>query len=137
MPDKIEDIMFAPCGMNCTVCYKHVSIRKRGKPCEGCLKGDLGKPEHCRKCNIKSCVQEKGHVHCFKCADFPCKLMKNLEKSYIKRYNASLVENGKIADEKGVSAFLEQDRQKWTCSKCGGAFSLHDGACSECGNNEH
>ena len=23
MPEKIEAIMFAPCGMNCLVCYKH------------------------------------------------------------------------------------------------------------------
>lgn len=136
MPDRIENIMFAPCGMNCAVCYKHVGIRKNGKPCEGCLKGDLGKPEHCRKCNIKSCVQDKGHTHCFKCADFPCKLIKNLERSYIKRYNTSLVEGSKIVNEKGLSAFLEQERQKWICPKCGGAFSLHDGACSECGNTE-
>lgn len=52
-------------------------------------------------------------------------------------YRSSLVENGKTAKEKGISAFLEQDRQKWTCLKCGGAFSLHDGVCSECGNNGH
>ena len=44
MPDKIEDIMLAPCGMNCTVCYKHIGIRKRVEPCVGCLKDDLSKP---------------------------------------------------------------------------------------------
>jgi len=137
MPDKIKNIMLAPCGMNCTVCYKHVGVRKYGKPCEGCLKGDSGKPEHCRKCNIKSCVQEKGYTHCFECTDFPCKLIKNIEKSYNKRYGTSLVENSRMAKEKGIAAFLEQDRQKWICSKCGGAFSLHDGACSECENTEH
>ena len=136
MPRIIEDIMLAPCGMNCAVCYKHVGIRKYGKPCEGCLKGDLGKPEHCRKCNIKSCAQEKGYAHCFECANFPCKLIKNLEKSYNKRYGTSLVENSKTALENGITPFLEQDRQKWTCVKCGGAFSLHDGACSECCNTE-
>ena len=134
MPDKIEDIMLAPCGMNCTVCYKHVGVRKYGKSCEGCLKGDLGKPEHCRKCNIKSCAQEKGYTHCFECANFPCKLIKNLEKSYNKRYATSLVKNSRTAQAEGITVFLEQDRQKWTCSKCGGAISLHDGACSECGN---
>ena len=29
MPDKIENIMLAPCGVNCMVCYKHVQIRKK------------------------------------------------------------------------------------------------------------
>lgn len=136
MPEKIDDIMLAPCGMNCVVCYKHVGIRKHAKPCEGCMKGDDGKPEHCRKCNIKSCAQEKGYAHCFECGDFPCKLIKNLEKSYNKRYNASLVENSLTAKKNGAAAFLEQDRVKWTCTQCGGAFSLHDGVCSECGNNK-
>lgn len=38
----IEAIMFAPCGMNCKVCYKHCYHKK---PCDGCLKSDRGKPE--------------------------------------------------------------------------------------------
>lgn len=133
MPDVIKDIMLATCGMNCAVCYKHVGIRKSGKPCEGCLKGDAGKPEHCRKCKIKTCVQEQGYTRCLECEGFPCKLIKNLEKSYNKRYHASLVENSRTAQDIGISAFLEEDRRKWTCAGCGGAFSLHDGVCSECG----
>lgn len=28
MPDKIDEIMFAPCGMNCMVCYKHCYTKK-------------------------------------------------------------------------------------------------------------
>ena len=28
MPDTIENIMFAPCGINCAVCYKRVGTRK-------------------------------------------------------------------------------------------------------------
>lgn len=136
MPETIENILFAPCGMNCAVCYKHVSIHKPRTPCEGCLKGDLGKPEHCRKCHIKSCAQKKGYTHCFQCAAFPCNLINRLEKSYTKRYGTSLIENCRIAQEEGVAFFLEQDRKRWTCPKCQGAFSLHDGFCSECGNTE-
>ena len=137
MPEKIEDSMLAPCGMNCAVCYKHVGTRKNAKPCAGCLRGDANKPEHCRKCNIKSCTQEKGAAHCFNCSEFPCKLIKNLEKSYIKRYNVSLVENSRTAKEKSISTFLVHDRQKWACADCGGAFSLHDGVCSDCGGSRH
>lgn len=135
MPKKIEDIMLAPCGMNCAVCYRHVGIRKRAEPCEGCLKGDAGKTESCRSCNIKNCAQSKGYTHCFECGDFPCRLINNLEKSYVKRYNVSLIRNSQMAKEAGVAAFLEQDRRKWTCAKCGWAFSLHDGVCSECGHS--
>ena len=132
MPDKIEDIMFAPCGINCAVCYMHVKIRKNTDSCEGCVVGDTGKPEYCRKCNIKSCTREKGHSHCFECETFPCKLIKNLEKNYNERYDTSILKNSKTAKEKGISLFLEQDRQKWACQKCGGTISLHDRVCSEC-----
>jgi hypothetical protein len=136
MPEMIENIMLAPCGMNCAVCYKHVEMRKYAKPCGGCLKADTDKPEHCRKCAIKNCAQGKGFVHCFECEDFPCKLIKNLEKSYVKRYGVSLIENCQIAKEKGIPEFLEHDRRKWTCTGCGGAFSLHDGICSDCNGNK-
>lgn len=34
IPDVIEEMMLAPCGMKCAACYKHVGIKKRAKPCE-------------------------------------------------------------------------------------------------------
>lgn len=37
MPDKIDDNMLAPCGMNCAVCYKHVGMGRRDQICAGCL----------------------------------------------------------------------------------------------------
>lgn len=37
MPEKIEPAVFASCGMNCLVCYKHFFHKK---PCAGCLKSD-------------------------------------------------------------------------------------------------
>lgn len=75
--EKMDTAMFAPCGMNCLVCYKHCYHKK---PCAGCLNSDMGKPEHCRKCKIKDCIKGKGLSYCFECPDYPCKLIKNLEK---------------------------------------------------------
>ena len=132
--DTIEDIMLAPCGINCLVCYRHAGIRKSGKPCAGCLKRDLDRLEHGRKCHIINCVKEKGFAHCFACDDFPCKRIKALEKNYNKRYHISLIANSMMAKEQGVQAFLAQDCIGWTCAQCGGLFSLHEGICSECGN---
>ena len=91
--ENIDAIMFAPCGMNCKVCYKHCYHKK---PCAGCLNSDKNKPEHCRKCKIKDCIKGKGLSYCFECSDYPCKLIKNLEKSYNKRYQASLMENSEF-----------------------------------------
>lgn len=129
MPESIEEIMFAPCGMNCKVCYKHCYHRK---PCKGCLKGDVEKPEHCRKCKIKDCIRSKSLSYCFECLDFPCKKIKYLEKSYNKRYQASLIENSEFVQRHGLEKFMEQQKEKYTCSKCGGIISIHDKECGEC-----
>lgn len=130
MPEeKIDTAMFAPCGMNCMVCYRHCS---HPKPCAGCLNSDMGKPGHCRKCGIKDCVGQKGLPYCFACSDFPCKFIKNLEKSYNKRYQASLIENSRFVQRHGLDMFMQTQKETYTCSKCGGIISVHDGACSEC-----
>lgn len=130
MPAAIDASFFAPCGMNCMVCYKHCYAKK---PCAGCLPGDEGKPAHCRKCRIKECIQAKGHAYCFACADFPCKFIKSLEKSYNQRYHASLLQNSLAVQAEGMAAFMRRQRDTYTCPACGGVVSLHDAACSECG----
>lgn len=126
---KIDTSMFAPCGMNCKACYKHCYHKK---PCAGCLNSDLGKPEHYRKCKIKACVKEKKLSYCYECLDYPCKLIKNLEKSYNKRYQASLMEHSAFVKVYGLDKFMEQQKIKYTCLKCGGIISIHDRECSEC-----
>lgn len=129
MPDRIEPIMFAPCGMNCMVCYKHCCHKK---PCAGCLNSDLGKPEHCRKCKIKDCVMNQQLTYCFECSKYPCKQIKQLEKSYNTCYNASLIENSQTVKEQGLAVFLKQQTRKYICPECGGIISIHDAECSEC-----
>lgn len=133
MPEKIDTEMFAPCGMNCKVCYKHCNIKKTIRSCGGCMADSIGKPEHCRKCRIKDCVQSKGISYCYECIAFPCKLIKNIERSYSKRYKESLIENSIIVRHDGISCLMEAHKQKYACSKCSGIISLHDKVCSECG----
>lgn len=130
MPTRIETDMFAPCGMNCKVCYRHCGHKK---PCDGCLKSDDGKPEHCRKCGVKDCARQHGVIYCFACPEFPCKRIKSFEKSYNRRYQASLVDNSKSVREQGLERFMCAQRERYTCRKCAGIISLHDRACSECG----
>lgn len=92
----------------------------------------MGKPEHCRKCKIKDCVKDKKLSYCYECLDYPCKLIKNLEKSYNKRYQASLMENSAFVKEDGLDKFMEQQKIIYSCYKCGGIISIHDRECSEC-----
>lgn len=102
--ENIDTGMFAPCGMNCLVCYKHCYHKK---PCAGCLNSDKGKPEHCRKCKIKECIKIKELSYCFECSEYPCKQIKNLEKNYNKRYQASLMENSEFVRQFGLEKFMD------------------------------
>ena len=130
MGNSIPENMFAPCGMDCAVCY--VRLKKK-KACEGCRGADTAQPEHCRKCAIKDCAFSKGFGFCFECTEFPCQTIKRLDKSYRERYGVSLIENGRAAADYGLGVFMEQERARWECVECGGVVSLHDGFCSECG----
>lgn len=130
MPKENIDIhMFAPCGMNCEVCYRHCYHKT---PCGGCLNRDQGKPEHCRKCKRKDCIHKKSLSYCFECSEYPCKRIQDLEKSYNHRYQASLIENSRFVQAHGFEHFMDQQKNKYTCPKCGGIFSIHDQECSEC-----
>ncbi len=106
--EGISSDMFAPCGMNCMVCYKHCYHKK---PCAGCIPGDEGKPEHCRKCKIKDCVIEKEWSYCYECPEYPCRQMKSLEKSYNTRYHASLLENSRMVQAQGMEIFMEKQKR--------------------------
>jgi hypothetical protein len=128
MAESIPESLFASCGMNCLVCYVYLRAKK---PCGGCLSESPGKPAHCRTCAIAGCTKEKGHQYCFECIDFPCGKIKNLNKSYVKRYGVSLIENSLAAKKSGIVVFLASEREKWMCH-CNGIISLHDGYCSEC-----
>jgi len=130
MPELIDNNMFAPCGMNCMVCYVHLKTKKA---CSGCLVNDVNKPERCKTCVIKMCAAEKGFTYCYQCSDFPCKRIKNMERSYTKRYGTSLVENSSFVKESGLELFMKQEKEKWICEECGCVVSLHDKECSECG----
>lgn len=85
MPDAIPENMFAPCGMNCMVCYKHCTVCKSVRPCAGCLNGDEGKPRHCRACAIRDCCREKGLRYCLDRVPLPAPEPSGKKLSYALR----------------------------------------------------
>ena len=130
MPEAIGSQLFAPCGMNCMVCFAHCSTKKA---CGGYLGTDESKPGHCRTCLRKNCAAERELSYCYECSDFPCRRIRDLDRSYRKRYGVSLIEQSLFVKENGIELFLENERKRYTCAACGGVISLHDHRCSECG----
>jgi hypothetical protein len=129
MVATIPVTMLAPCGMNCALCYAHL---RKSKPCLGCRGPDESKPKHCRQCRIYNCAQGYDVRYCVDCPVFPCVVVKRLDKSYRQRYQVSLMDNARRLKAVGVEQYLHEERETWLCP-CGGAISLHDRICSECG----
>lgn len=42
------------------------------------------------------------------------------------------MENSEFVRQHGLERFMEQQKWKYTCPKCGGIISIHDRECSEC-----
>lgn len=127
--ENLDRHWFAPCGMHCKVCYRHCAHQK---PCMGCLASEEDRAAHCRSCNIRDCAQSKAVLYCFLCPAFPCKRVKALDASYRKSYGVSLIENSRLAQTHGLEGFLALQKETYTCPRCGGVISMHDGICSEC-----
>jgi len=130
MPASLPTADFAPCGIDCAACYARL---RRKDPCPGCLSRGAGKPAHCEDCGIKGCAASRGTKRCFSCAEFPCSLVKRIDKRYRTGYGIDLVGNGVAAREAGLGAFMETERKRWLCPSCGGIVDMHRRTCSECG----
>jgi hypothetical protein len=129
MPDKLPLRLFAPCGINCGACYAHL---RQKNVCPGCLYPDEGKHEYCRTCSIKACAQDRGVKRCYACKDFPCAMIKRINKRYLTSYGVGLIENGLAVRSIGLREFMASEKIKWSCRACGGIINLHRSVCSEC-----
>ncbi len=129
---NVQDNSMAPCGMNCATCIAYLRV---AKPCPGCRSVNNGsKPKHCDSCVIKNCeyLAQTKSGFCFDCPKFPCIRMKNLDKRYRRNYGISLLENLNYIKQKGISAFIENEQNRWKCQSCGSVLCVHRGHCLHC-----
>ena len=128
----MNSLLIAQCGMNCSVCIAYL----RGKnKCPGCRLFNKSEPVTIAKCRIKNCTAFKRSKSkfCFECKEFPCKLIKQMDKRYRTRYNMSTIENLNNIKKLGMREFIKNEKIRWTCSQCGGIICVHRGYCYSCG----
>jgi len=122
--------------MNCSVCSAYLALKfdlkKKGfgrTYCAGCLP----RGKNCAFMKKQCGLLGQGLVRfCFLCADFPCRRLEALDKRYRTFYHMSEIENLNFLKERGVEAFLEKERAKWRCNRCGGVICCHNGLCYNC-----
>jgi len=123
--------LIAPCGMNCGLCRAYLRDRKK---CPGCNGIDVGKSASCLKCRIKNCekLQASELKFCYECNEFPCTRMQQLDKRYRTNYAMSMIENLEQIKNLGMDEFIQNEKIRWTCKKCGGTICVHKGYCIAC-----
>ena len=126
-----ERTLIAPCGMNCGTCIAYLREKNR---CCGCWPDDKAKPKSCALCIVKNCeyLDQTKSKFCYECEKFPCKRIKQLDKRYSTKYRVSFIRNLLSIKEIGISEFLLNEAQRWTCPGCGSVVSVHRDHCLNC-----
>lgn len=126
------ELLIAPCGMNCRVCY---AFQRDKNKCPGCRSENDSKPKSRVICNIKTCSKFNSQEirFCGQCDIFPCKNLKNLDKRYQGKYFMSMIRNQELIIDGGVEKFIEAENKKWKCSRCGHILCAHKSECKYCG----
>ena len=47
-----------------------------------------------------------------------------------------MIENLESVRNQGIRKFIRTEKQRWTCSKCGGIVCVHRGVCFTCGDRK-
>ena len=137
---SIDQELISPCGMNCAVCsgylaYKY-DVRNQGLRMPYC-KGCRPRNKQCafikKRCQLLLNNEVK---YCYECIDYPCKGIKHLDKRYRTKYSMSMIENLDNIKKLGIRKFIENEKIRWSCKKCGGTINVHKGFCYLCGKKK-
>lgn len=125
------EMLIAPCGMNCGLCYAYQRAHDK---CPGCRGSDAGKPKTRAGCKIKLCGNRPADKpdFCGSCSSFPCERLCRLNRRYRAKYAMSMIENLMQLEELGLPRFLKRERIKWACAGCGSLLCVHKPRCLAC-----
>ena len=55
-----------------------------------------------------------------------------MDDRYRKNYMMSIKDNLELINKKGIGKFINEQHEKYRCSKCGGLISIHNRKCFKC-----
>lgn len=135
------------CGLNCGACQV-MGANERGdkawlekfaaehkcKPedliCHGCKSPEAA--ICCADCDTKVCAEGKGVEFCIECTEFPCQRLSDFHNDKYPHHSA-IFKNLAAIREKGVEAWLAEEKKRWACPKCGERFYWYSEKCAKCG----
>ncbi|MDP2859200.1 MAG: DUF3795 domain-containing protein [Bacillota bacterium] len=125
------------CGLYCGACGTLSATEKggtdaSGERCMGC-KSDLLARGCKEKCRMRPCAVSRGLDSCGDCAEFPCAILLAFERDGVAHHNA-VVRNLNLLRRADKEAWLEAQRTRWSCAKCGEKLSWKQETCVRCGD---
>ncbi len=155
---EINRNLLAPCGLYCGVCAIHIADRDNndkfkerlvnlykggvaGKgtlpnsenltiddiKCGGCLSNDLFM--HCKQCEIRDCVREKGYTGCHECDEFPCEYIDNFSMKVGKKVMLRAIPYWR---EVGTEKWIIDEEARYFCPECGNKVFRGVVKCNQC-----
>ncbi len=89
-----------------------------------------------RDCEIKDCAGQRALTCCSDCDQYPCQRLVAFRNDAHAHHSAVLSNLDRIR-AKGLDAWLQEQRQRWSCSGCGHRFAWYEKLCSRCGGVLH
>ena len=156
---KLNPDFVAPCGLYCGVCAIHIAGRDHNQKfqerlvklyqgkvegnkgilpnsetlttedihCGGCLSNDLFM--HCKQCEIRDCVKEKGYTGCHECAEFPCRFIDEFPMAIGKKVILRAIPHWR---EVGLEKWIEDEEARYVCPECGNKVFRGAARCNKC-----
>jgi hypothetical protein len=83
-------------------------------------------------CVMRLCAQDHGLESCGDCDDFPCGTIQTFERDGYPHHTL-VIANQRAICMYGVDAWLEKQKERWSCPKCGEGFTWYEEECAKCG----
>jgi len=146
---EMEDprTLLGVCGLYCGACYHYrASLPEsehlleeaarqgrelEGYTCRGCRSDTLYIHAGCSTCEIRTCADGRGLVHCGLCRDFPCDRIEAFQSDG-RVHHRDVIDNLKELKAKQPEQWLAEQAQRWRC-QCGAEFSWYEESCHACG----
>lgn len=134
----MDEVLIAPCGMNCGICSGYLALKNDVKSrgvrmtyCAGCRPRD----KQCAFLKKRCETLLNGQVqYCYECESYPCERLRHIDKRYfLSAFRMSMIENLEYIRKEGIEEFLKKESEKWRCPECGGTICCHNGICYSCG----
>jgi hypothetical protein len=140
----LEEQLAAYCGLYCGACEILIAIknnkleekarewqrRPEDMNCSGCKSSVTN--VFCTDCTFKNCAKSKGISFCSECQDYPCKQLLDFQADRFPHHKI-ILKNLDSIHILGMTTWLDRQKNRWSCPKCGTEFAWYSTQCSSCG----